>query len=97
MNRARPTFALQSFISYALLALAGIWLVWTAIEIRYLQGWYEAQGTTNFYYPIAELIAGLVMLAIGIGVARTKGWPLAPALAVTVLLFAELFWLGFTR
>ena len=84
-------------LSYGSLALAAIWLIWTAFEFRYLHGWYAAQGVTRFRYPIAELTCGIALLILGAALARTKLWVVVPAIAVGVFLGAELYWIGATR
>lgn len=89
--------ALKSVIIYGLLALSAAWLIWTAVEIRYYQGWYEAQGVNDFYYPYREIAAGALALVAGSILVRTKWWPAAVVLAVFVLATTEIFWIGSTR
>lgn len=96
MNNARRAFVFQHWISTALVALAAIWMIRTAIAVHDLQTAYEAQGGTRFYYPTIEIAAGAAMLAIGAIAAWTRAWPLAPPLAVTVALFTTAFWVGYT-
>ena len=86
-----------SLVTYGFLAFGAAWLLWTAFEIRYLQGWYEAQGVDRFHYPSGELVAGALALVAGFMLARTKGWPLAVVLAVFVVVITEVYWVGFTR
>ena len=89
--------AIKPALTYALLILSAGWLLWTAFELRYLQGWYAAQGVDRFYYPYGEMSAGALTLLGGYMLARTKRSALAVVIAFVVLLVTELFWIGYTR
>lgn len=88
---------LRSALTYGLLMLSAAWLIWTAMEVRYLQGWSEAQGVERFYYPYREIIAGALALVAGAMLARSKWWPAAVIAAILVLALTQVFWIGYTR
>ena len=80
---------------YGLLAFAAIWVTWTAADISRLPGWLEAQGG-NFYFP--AIVLACIATGFAWGGHRTRnGKSGAIAVALIVLAFCEICWIGSTR
>ncbi len=95
--------AIRYSIRHALPVLAALWLVWTGLELKRMQGWYEGQddalhrATASFHFPAVELsvpcaviIASVLLTTVGLS-------RLAIGLAFAGLLITELLWIAQTR
>jgi hypothetical protein len=88
----RPKVA--SIAAYGALAVSAVWLMWTAADMMYLAGWYDAQKAGVFKPPYLAFTLCLFVLGIGC-LAAVRGMRLfATVTAVLVMAFVQALWFG---
>lgn len=90
-------------LRYALPTFAAVWLMWTMLDIKWMEGWYEGQdgalhrATASFHLPTVELsIATAVLIASFLSAVTGRG-RIGAALAMGSLVITELLWIAMTR
>ncbi|MBB3692465.1 hypothetical protein [Sphingomonas sp. BK580] len=102
MTFSRMTTAGRHLLRYVLPVLSAIWLLWTMLETKRLQGWFEAQdslqhaSTPFFTFPAAEFaVAAICVLASFVSTAMSRP-RLGSVIAFTATAFMQIMWMGLT-
>lgn len=96
------TIAGRQLLRYVLPVLSAIWLLWTMLETKRMQGWFEAQdslqhaSTPFFTFPTAEFaVAAICVLASFVSAALSRP-RLGIVVALTTIAFIQMMWMGLT-
>lgn len=93
---------LRMYVHYFIPSLAALWLIWTAFELKWMQGWFDAQdemrGASRPFYnlPIGGLLLACGMVVLSLYLARSSRRRSASVLGILAILFTEVIWLGST-
>lgn len=103
MTPSRIKTAGHHVVRYVLPIISAIWLFWTMLETRRMQGWYEAQDDFRhasrpfFAFPTAEFaFAAIFVIASFVSAAMSRP-RIAAVIALMATAFVEIMWIGMTR
>lgn len=103
MTPSRIKTAGHHVARYVLPIISAIWLFWTMLETKRMQGWFEAQDDFRhasrpfFAFPTAEFAFAAIFVIASFASAAMSRPRIAAVIALMATAFVEIMWIGMTR